>query len=79
MTHQIRAQLSREGCPLWGDAKYGGPAAPEAARCDRPALHARRLVVPHPIGGGSVAIEAPVPDDLRRLDRALGIVPPLGE
>ena len=72
-THQIRAQLAREGLPLVGDAKYGGPPAPASARCDRPALHARRLVVPHPTSGEPVRIGAPVPDDLRRLDRALGL------
>jgi 23S rRNA pseudouridine1911/1915/1917 synthase len=72
-THQIRAQLAREGIPLFADAKYGGPKAPAASGCARPALHARRLVVPHPSGSGPLAIEADVPADLRRLDRALGL------
>lgn len=75
-THQIRAQCAAAGFPLLGDAKYGGPAGLASARIDRPALHARRLVVPHPVGGTPVVIEAPVPDDLRRLDRALGLRPP---
>ena len=68
-THQIRAQLAREGLPLLGDVKYGGPAGP------RPALHARRLVVPHPVTRAPVIVDAPVPDDLRRLDRDLGLRP----
>jgi 23S rRNA pseudouridine1911/1915/1917 synthase len=76
-THQIRAQLAREGLPLFGDVKYGGPPAPPRSGCDRPALHARRLVVPHPVGGAPVAIEAPVPDDLRRLDEVLRLAPPV--
>jgi 23S rRNA-/tRNA-specific pseudouridylate synthase len=76
-THQIRVQLAREGFPLFGDLKYGGPPAPSGARCDRPALHARRLVVPHPVGGAPVAIEAPVPEDLLRLDRVLALRPPV--
>jgi hypothetical protein len=46
--------------------------------CDRPALPARRLVVPHPVGGASVAIEAPLPEDLLRLDRVLGLRPAAG-
>ncbi|MBL9087049.1 MAG: RNA pseudouridine synthase [Planctomycetia bacterium] len=75
-THQIRAQCAAAGFPLLGDAKYGGPAGLGSARIDRPALHARRLVVPHPVGGAPVVIEAPLPDDLRRLDRALGLRPP---
>lgn len=76
-THQIRAQLAREGCPLVGDPKYGGPEAPPRARCPRPALHALHLTVPHPVGSAPLTITAPVPDDLRRLDAALGLVPPV--
>jgi 23S rRNA pseudouridine1911/1915/1917 synthase len=72
-THQIRAQLAREGLPLLGDAKYGGASTPPSACLSRPALHARRLVVPHPSGSGPVVLEAPVPADLRSLDRALGL------
>lgn len=77
-THQIRVQLARAGIPILGDAKYGGPVTPERARCERVALHARRLVVPHPVGGAPVVIEAPVPDELVRLDRALAMTPPVG-
>ena len=76
-THQIRVQLARAGLAIVGDRKYGGPATPESARCERLALHARRLVVPHPVGGAPIVIEAPVPDELARLDRALGMVPPV--
>jgi 23S rRNA pseudouridine1911/1915/1917 synthase len=77
VTHQIRAQLSAAGWPIVGDGKYGGRPAPAAARCRRPALHASSLVVPHPVGGLPVSIEAPVPADLLRLDAALRMVPPL--
>jgi 23S rRNA pseudouridine1911/1915/1917 synthase len=73
VTHQIRVQLSLVGMPLVGDAKYGGIPAPARARCDRPALHALRLVVPHPTTRAPLSIEAPVPADLVRLGRSLGL------
>jgi len=62
LPHQIRAQLAIWGHPIVGDAKYGGSGFP------RPALHAARLVFPHPVGGAEIDVEAPLPDDLRRLD-----------
>ena len=70
-THQIRAQLSWIGHPLFGDTKYGGPKGV------RVALHARRLAFAHPVGGEHVVLEAPVPRDLLELDARLGIDPPV--
>lgn len=72
-THQIRAQLAWSGHPLWGDAKYGGPKG------TRPALHAHRLSFPHPVGGETVVVQAPLPRDLLDLDVRLGIEPPWAE
>jgi 23S rRNA pseudouridine1911/1915/1917 synthase len=71
IAHQIRAQLSLAGHPIVGDTKYGGPQGA------RPALHALRLVFPHPVGGETVDVTAPVPADLERLDRRLGLAPPV--
>jgi tRNA pseudouridine32 synthase/23S rRNA pseudouridine746 synthase/23S rRNA pseudouridine1911/1915/1917 synthase len=42
--HQIRVQLSDEGCPVVGDKKYGAP--PKGVK--RLALHARSLTIAHP-------------------------------
>jgi len=55
--HQIRVQLADAGFPIVGDRKYGSRQAfPRGI-----ALHARRLVVEHPVRKISLTIEAPRP------------------
>ena len=71
LSHQIRAQFSIVGHPLVGDAKYGSPQA------KRVALHAASLAFPHPVGGLPVLIEAPVPEDLVKIDTRLRMAPPV--
>jgi 23S rRNA pseudouridine1911/1915/1917 synthase len=56
--HQIRLQFAHHGHPILGDRKYG-------SRQSFPlgiALHARRLVVAHPVKGEPIVLEAPLPD-----------------
>lgn len=56
--HQLRAAAARLGCPLLGDLKYGA----SAALADRSvALHARRLVLPHPTRGERLELDCPPP------------------
>jgi len=56
--HQIRLQLSHRGHPILGDRKYGsGRSWPKGI-----ALHARRLVIAHPVRGDALTLEAPPPD-----------------
>lgn len=58
--HQIRCQLSKIGCPIKGDLKYGAPRSnPDASI----SLHARRLTLEHPISHQRIDIEAPTPKD----------------
>lgn len=64
-SHQIRAQLAATGHPLAGDVKYGGP---RVEGLHRPALHSYRLVLPN-----GVDVVAPLPADLTRLCRRLGL------
>ena len=64
--------LAHLGHPIVGDAKYGG------SQGTRPALHATRLVFPHPVGGDEVDVRAPTPKQLLRLDRKKGVEPPAG-
>jgi 23S rRNA pseudouridine1911/1915/1917 synthase len=73
-THQIRVHLAAVGHPIVGDRAYGG-AGEEAARLGltRPFLHARRLAFTHPITGGAVEVDEPLPAELTdALDRARG-------
>lgn len=56
--HQIRLQLSGEGCPIVGDVRYGaGEALPDRSI----ALHAARLEVPHPTRDETIVLAAPPP------------------
>lgn len=80
-THQIRVHLKAIGHPLVGDPVYGEkrwrglPSAlqPPLRDFPRPALHAWRLAFTHPITAAPVAVEAPVPEDLKELwSRAAG-------
>jgi len=74
-THQIRVHLRHLGHPLVGDPVYGearwrgvaGAARGALAGFGRPALHAWRLRLPHPQLDTPLALEAPVPEDLKKL------------
>ncbi|MCK9996446.1 MAG: RluA family pseudouridine synthase [Candidatus Krumholzibacteria bacterium] len=58
--HQIRAQMALEGHPLLGDVKYGSQ---RRLADHRIALHALSLTVSHPVGGKSLILTAPLPED----------------
>ncbi len=70
-THQIRVHLAAVGAPLLGDARYGGPRRVGEVPVPRVMLHAARLALRHPISGEALAVEAPVPEDFRAVERAL--------
>jgi len=56
--HQIRTQLSKIGCPIKGDLKYGARRSnPDGGIC----LHSRSLSFIHPVRKEPVRITAPVP------------------
>jgi 23S rRNA pseudouridine1911/1915/1917 synthase len=76
--HQIRVHLAHTGHPILGDALYaegreptaaelGLPGSPDARVLDRQALHAARLVIPHPTGDGRLSFESPLAADLTAL------------
>jgi 23S rRNA pseudouridine955/2504/2580 synthase len=76
-THQIRAHLRHIGHPILGDPTYGDRRRNEEARRRyglwRPFLHALRVELEHPITGERLAVEAPLPEELRRVLHAAGI------
>lgn len=59
-THQIRVHFQHVGCPLLGDAVYGGNT-----QAGRQMLHAWRLAFTHPITGELLCFEAPLPGDMQ--------------
>ncbi|MDG1064051.1 MAG: RluA family pseudouridine synthase [Flavobacteriaceae bacterium] len=58
--HQIRAQLTAIGCPIKGDLKYGFDRSNPDGSIH---LHARKLMVTHPVTKESLIITAPTPDE----------------
>jgi len=72
--HQIRVHLRSLGAPILFDPLYGrGLMRPErgGAPCARLALHAQRIDVPAPRGGGRLVVEAPLAEDLAALNEWL--------
>jgi 23S rRNA pseudouridine1911/1915/1917 synthase len=58
--HQIRCQLSKMGCPIRGDLKYGASRSnPDGGI----SLHAWRLELEHPVSHQNIVIEAPLPEE----------------
>ncbi len=56
--HQIRVQLSKMGCPIKGDVKYGARRGNKDGSIH---LHARKVEFPHPMTKELISITAPVP------------------
>ncbi len=77
--HQIRVHLQARGLPVVGDKLYGGkplflsrlkknyrlkPDKEERPLLSRPAIHAERLNLAHPVTGAPIEIHCPWPKDL---------------
>lgn len=68
--HQIRAQLSKIGCPIKGDLKYGfSRSNPDGGI----SLHSREISFEHPVKKDIVTIVAPVPKEALWNDFVKGI------
>jgi 23S rRNA pseudouridine955/2504/2580 synthase len=73
-THQLRAHAAHIGHPILGDPKYF-----TAENWDFPGgiqnrlhLHARRIVMPHPSGKGTIDVTAPLPPHMQQSWNLLG-------
>lgn len=74
--HQLRAHMDLLGHSIVADNKYPSEAIFDDAEIEEKLhLHARRLVIPHPSGRGTVDVTAPLPDHMRRTWAALGLDP----
>lgn len=63
-THQIRIHFSHLGHPIYGDSLYG---ASEEGYIDRQALHAYKLIIPHPRTGEELILQSELPEDMKKL------------
>lgn len=58
--HQIRSQLAHIGCPIKGDLKYGSKRSNRGGGIN---LHARSILLNHPVTGEKLELTADPPDD----------------
>ena len=92
--HQIRVHARHAGHPVVGDKLYGldegyflklasgqeySEEDRERLQHTRQGLHAWRITFVHPGNGRATTVEAPLPEDLRRLARRLSVAPLPGE
>ena len=75
-THQIRVHLAHLGFPILGDEKYGLEELNKNVKkqdLKRMFLHARRIVIKHPLNGNRLEFEAPLPESLQTFMRVAAV------
>jgi len=80
-THQLRAHMAEMGHPILGDGKYGGSGTENMGDgwgasiggdiSRKLHLHARMLIIQHPITKAMMTFTAPLPDHMARTWKTL--------
>ncbi len=80
-THQIRVHMSAIGHPLLGDPLYGGPRKlknrDKEVAIPRQMLHSLSLRFVHPVLNKEMTFQAALPEDMKKILKALGPLPDL--
>jgi 23S rRNA pseudouridine955/2504/2580 synthase len=73
--HQLRAHMALIGHPIVGDGKYEGDRVLADSGIEpKLHLHARRLILPHPVAGQAmIDVTAPLPPHMRKTWDLLGL------
>jgi 23S rRNA pseudouridine955/2504/2580 synthase len=72
-THQLRVHAAEAlGTPVLGDGKYGGRNAFLGGFANKLHLHARSIVISHPVDGKTLSVTAPLPDHMAESWKFLG-------
>ena len=66
-SHQIRAHMAEQGCPLVGDVRYGGISKVAGMEIPRPLLHATKLAFRHPVLDQDMVFNLPLAEDMQNI------------
>lgn len=69
-THQIRVHFASIGMPLVGDSLYGT----DEMKLGHQLLHCARVSFVHPVTGEKITLEAPMPEDMKKITETLNIL-----